>query len=113
MSLWQYYYTQFDITHYFSSNLGYTGKSGAQTKFGLPTVPGQWSLSSNLQYTYCCLVLFIMYSTNSSCEGHPLSFRTDNFPKLLVLRPGSNSGKGRTLFTLKVLVTTIDALGHF
>ena len=50
MGLWEnYYYALFNITHYFSSDMGltkivvrYTGQSGAETKYRVPTVRGQW-----------------------------------------------------------------------
>ena len=46
---------------------------------------------------HCILVLFIMYSTNSSYEGPLPFFRTNSLLELLVPGPISNFGKGRTL----------------
>ena len=50
IGLWEkYYYTLFDIMHHFPSDVGFTntvvssvGQSGVKTKFGVPTVRGQW-----------------------------------------------------------------------
>ena len=49
IGLWgKYYYTPFDIMHCFCSDVGFTnivvwstGQSGAETKYTMPTVPGQ------------------------------------------------------------------------
>ena len=48
----KYYYTLFDIKHYFSSDVGFTNivvqstrQYGAETKYGVPTVQGQCKVS--------------------------------------------------------------------
>ena len=49
----KYHYAPFIITHLFSSDVGFTnivvrfmGQSGVETKYGLPTVRGQWVTDS-------------------------------------------------------------------
>ena len=60
VGLWEkYYYTLFDIMHYFSSEVGFTNivvrsskQSGMETKYGVPTVQGHCILTSKSHATY-------------------------------------------------------------
>ena len=60
----------FDITHYFSSDVGFTnivvrctGQSGVEMKYGVPTVRGQCHLKEkHFAFHYCTRMLYFDHS---------------------------------------------------